>query len=185
MTQDDLIDQIQLDIPDAPRATVADQIQRMARELCDAGDAWVYTGIVVVGAKSGYPQLLVPENAEPLRIAALSDNGHPMVSGRDFVQPTPATVELLRKTTKDSLTGKLALRPVPGAAVPEAVLTHWHAVIADGVLWRLFLMPQPWRNPELATYYQRQFRAGTTEAKQRATHGYARGGARVKMRPFI
>lgn len=184
MTQDDLIDQIQLDVPDAPRATVADQIKRMARDLCDEADAWTQTGIIVVAAKSGYPQLITAEG-EPLRIVELKDNGRAMTAGRDFVQPTPSTVELLRTTTKDSLTGRLALRPTLSDDVPDALITDWHNTLADGVLWRLFLMPQPWRNPELASYHQRRWMSGLSDAKRRATHGYARGGARVKMRPFL
>lgn len=184
MTQDELIDQILLDVPDAPRATVAEQIKRMARDLCNGADAWVQAGIIVVAAKSGYPQI-IPVEGEPLRIAELLDNGHKMAPGRDFDQPTPSTIEIHRKTTKDSLTGRLAMRPRLNEAVPESLLNHLHNTIADGVLWRLFLMPQPWRNPEMASYYQTQWRGGLTDAKRNATHGYQRGGARVKMRHFI
>lgn len=184
MTQDELIDQIQLDIPDAPRATVADQIKRMAREFCNEADAWVHDGIIVVAVKSGYPQI-VPVDGEPLRIIELKDNDRALKGGRDFVQPTPTTVELRCSTTKDTLTGRLAMRPSLADSVPEALLTDWQEAIANGVLWRLFLMPQPWKNPELASYYQRQYRAVITEAKTKARHGHAQGGARVKMRPFI
>ena len=184
MTQDELIDQIQLDVPDVPRATVADQIKRMARELCDQADAWLYTGIVVAGAKSGYPQLS-PGEGEPLRIVSLNDNGYAMKPGYDFVQPTPTTVKILRDTTRDTLNGKLSMRPRLDEDVPSTLLTQWRDTIACGVLWRLFLMPQPWRNPELASYHQRQFTAGVTDAKSKASYGHARGGARVKMRRFI
>lgn len=184
MTQDELIDQIQLDVPDAPRATVAEQIKRMARELCNEADAWVQSGIIVVAAKSGYPQL-VPAEGEPLRITELKDGDRCLSPGKDYHQPTPSKITLARKTEKDTLTGKLAMRPRLDEEVSESLLTDWHNTIADGVLWRLFLMPQPWKNPELAGYYQRQWRGGTTDAKSRATHGYERGGARVKMRPFI
>lgn len=184
MTQDELIDQIQLDIPDAPRATVADQIKRMARDLCNGADAWVQSGIIVVAAKSGYPQL-VPVEGEPLRITELKDGDQPLTAGRDYRQPTPSTVEILHKTKKDTLTGKLAMRPRLDEDVSESLLNHWHNTIADGVLWRLFLMPQPWRNPELASYYQTQWQSGITDAKRHATHGYQRGGARVKMRRFL
>lgn len=184
MTQDELIDQIQLDIPDAPRATVADQIKRMARELCSEANTWVYDGIVVVAAKSGYPQL-VPVDGEPLRIIELKDNDQAMVAGRDFTQPTASTVELLRNTSKDTLTGKLAMRPTMADDVPDSLLTDWYDTISNGTLWRLYLMPQPWKNPELATYYQRQYRSGVADAKRLANFGHQRGGARVKMRRFI
>ena len=184
MTQDDLIDQIQLDIPDAPRATVAEQIKRMARELCEHADAWVHSSILVVAVKSGYPQL-VPVEGEPLRIIELTDNKQLMKPGHDYTQPTPDSIEIRKNTTKDTLNGKLAMRPKLTEDVPDTLITNWHKTLADGVLWRLFLMPQPWRNPELASYYQRQWQGGLTDAKQRANHGYQRGGARVKMRPFI
>ena len=185
MTLDDLVDQIQLDIPDAPRATVADQIKRMARELCQEADAWVHTGIIVVGAKSGYPQLLVPSEAEALRIVILHDGTRPLKAGVHYEQRAQDRITLLTTTDKDELTGRLSCRPKLTESVPAELLQNWPDVIADGARWRLFLMPQPWRDTELATYHQRLFRAGTTDAKQKATLGHARGGARVKMRPFL
>jgi len=184
MNQDELIDQIQLDVPDAPRATVADQIKRLARHLCEEADAWVHTGIVVVAAKSGYPQL-VPMEGEPLRITELNDGDRQLRPWLDFVQPMPDVIDLLHTTGKDTLTGKVAMRPKLTEDVPAALITDWSRTLSDGVRWRLFLMPQPWQNPELASYYQRQFQSGITEAKRYATLGHARGGARVKMRRFI
>lgn len=184
MTLDDLIDRIALDVPEAPRATISEQIKHAARELCTEADAWVRRGIVVVAAKSGFPQIVFGD-AEPLRIIALQDDGRPMVPGRDYEQPSPATITLLRDTEKDTLTGALAVRPAMSASVPQALVRDWYSVLHDGVLARLFMLPQPWRNAELALYHKREFRAGITHAKSKALHGHARGGARVKMRPFL
>lgn len=184
MTQDDLIDLIQLDIPEAPRAAIAEQALRMARELCDEADAWTHQGYLVVAAKSGYPQMVETEG-EPLRIVSLEDGGMTMVAGRDFVQSAPNRIQLLRKTQKDVLTGTLAMRPYLNTTMPESLLTDWGPVIANGARWRLLLLPQPWRNPEMATYYQTEYRAGVSDAKRRAIHGHAKGTTRVKARRFI
>ena len=184
MTLDDLIDRISLDVPDVPRATISEQIKHAAREFCTEADVWVRHGIVVVAAKSGFPQI-VAGDAEPLRIIELKDDGRLMMPGRDYEQPAPATITLLRDTRKDTLTGSLAVRPALSASVPEALVRDWYSVLHDGVLARLFMLPQPWRNAELAIYHKREFQAGITHAKSMALHGHARGGARVKMRPFL
>lgn len=184
MTLDDLIDRIALDAPDVPRATLSEQIMHAARELCTEADAWVRRGIVVVAAKSGYPQI-VTGDGEPLRIIELKDNGRQLVAGRDYEQTAPTTITLLRDTTKDTLTGAVAMRPALDKPLPVALVRDWYQVLHDGVLARLLMMPQPWRNADLALYHKREFQAGITHAKSKALHGHARGGARVKMRPFL
>lgn len=185
MTQDDLIDQIQLDIPDAPRASVAEQIKRMARELCDEADVWVHTGIVVVAAKTGYPQLLVPSDGEALRILELKDGDRPLSPGCDFNQPSQSRITLMGTPKNDDLTGRLACRPTLTVEVPDILLTEWGDTIGDGARWRLLMMPQPWKDPGLASYYRTEFFAGVSRAKQKATTGHARGGRRVRPRQFL
>jgi hypothetical protein len=185
MTLDELVNQVILDVPEAPIMTIREQIKRMARELCQEADAWVVEGIVVVAAKSGYPQVLTPENGEVLRISALKDTDRPLKANFDFEQKRPDQITMLRDTKSDTLTGRLACRPAVGADLPDALLNDHADAIADGARWRLLLMPQPWRNPEMATYYQTQYRSGTTDAKRLASFGHARGGVRVKARQFI
>ncbi|MDP4546486.1 hypothetical protein [Marinobacter sp. MDS2] len=185
MTQDELIDQVLLDIPGAPRATVRDQLKRMARELCQAADAWVHRGYVVVAARSHYPQLIVPEGAEPLRIRSLKAGDRVLRLGADYRQPEPGRVEMLRQPDRDSLTGELACRPTTTEPLPESLLNDWADPIGNGARWRLLMMPQPWKDPALAAHYHTQYRAGVHDAKQAATLGHARGGARVRPRPFI
>jgi len=89
MTIDDLVNQVAIDVPDAPLMTVREQIKRMARELCQEADAWVIEGIVVVAAKSGYAQVLTPENGEVLRISALKDTDRYLKANFDFEQKRP------------------------------------------------------------------------------------------------
>ena len=185
MTLDDMLNQVILDVPEAPIMTVREQIKRMARELCQEADAWVIEGIVVVAAKSGYAQVLTPENGEVLRISALKDTDRDLKANFDFEQKRPNQITMLRDTKSDTLTGRLACRPAVGADLPEALLNDHADTICNGARWRLLLMPQPWRDPEMATYYQTQYRSGTTDAKRLASFGHARGGIRVKARQFI
>lgn len=185
MTQDELIDQVLLDIPEAPRATVRDQIKRMAREFCQEADAWIHRGYVAVAARSNYPQLIVPEGAEPLRIRSLKAGDRVLRLGVDYVQPDPGRIEMLRKPDRDNLTGELACRPTTTDSLAEALLNNWADPIGDGARWRLLLMPQPWKDPGMAAYYHTQYLSGIHDAKQAASHGHARGGARVRPRPFL
>ena len=185
MTQDELIDLVQLDIPDAPRASIRDQMQRMARELCQDANAMVASGIVVVGAKSGYPQLLVPNDSEPLRILELMDGQCRLAPGRHYSQPAPGQVMINGNVSNDTLTGKVACRPKYGTDIPESLLTEHGDTIANGARWRLLLMPQPWMNPELASYYQQSYQAGVVDAQRRHLYGHAKGSASIRLRKFV
>lgn len=185
MTQDDLVDMIELDIPDAPRATILDQAKRMARELCQEANAWVLTGIAVVGAKSGYPQLLAPEDADVLRIIALTDGDKPLCPRKHFDQFSAGRVTLHVKPQNDSLSGTIACRPKVGADIPADLLLNYADTIADGARWRLLMMPQPWQQPDLASFHRDLYLSGVSDAKRKAAFGHAQGGARVRPRRFI
>ncbi|WP_280568259.1 hypothetical protein [Chromohalobacter sp. 296-RDG] len=185
MTLSDLTNQVVQDIPEAPLLSIREMLARMARELCTEADAWVQSGEpVVVAANTDYPQV-VASQGEPLRIVSLTLDGRERVQGDGFLQPAPSVIEFDRKPTESLLYGRLACRPIYGDMPPDEVVSRWGEVIANGARWRLLLLPQPWRDPELATYYQKRFLAGAADARQHSRLGHARGGARVKARRFI
>jgi len=185
MTLNELVNQVVQDVPEAPLLTIRETLARMARELCTEADAWVQRGEpVVVAANTDYPQV-VASQGEPLRIVSLTLHGRERMQGDGFRQPAPTVIEFDRRPEGSLLYGQLACRPAPGDMPPEEVVSRWGEVIADGARWRLLLLPQPWRNAELASYYQQRFLAGVADARQHARLGHARGGARVKARRFI
>lgn len=185
MTITELVNQVVQDVPEAPLLTIREMLSRMARELCTEADAWVQEGEpVVVAANTIYPQV-VASRGEPLRIVSLALEGRERVQGDGFRQPAPTVIEFDRTPEASMLYGRLACRPTHGDMPPEEVVSRWGEVIADGARWRLLLLPQPWRNAELASYYQQRFLAGVADARQHSRLGHARGGARVKARRFI
>jgi len=180
-----LIQQVVQDVPEAPLLTIREMLNRMARELCTEADAWVQRNQpVVVAANTSYPQIMASQG-EPLRIISLVINGRECIQGDGFHQITPTEVAFDRRPSEPLLYGALACRPEMGQAAPDEVLARWGEVIADGTRWRLLLLPQPWRDTELASYYQQRYLAGIADAKQHSRLGHARGGARVAMRRFI
>lgn len=185
MTLDDLVDDVALEVPDAPLATIRDMLRWAARELCTEADVWVVTDEpVVVAADTDYPQVMASQG-EPLRIVSLMLGGCEVVQGSAFDQPTPTTIVFHRKPETSLIYGRLACRPYRGDMPPSEVMNRWAEAITDGARWRLLLLPQPWRNPDLATYYQQRFLAAIADARQHSRLGHARGGARVKARPYI
>ncbi|SNY95569.1 hypothetical protein [Halomonas sp. hl-4] len=182
---DDLIDNVALDVPDAPRATIRSALARASREFCTEADAWVTEeGPVIYGAATDYPLMVAPAG-EALRIVSLTMDGQTVTQGERFEQVSPTEIVFHRTPSENVISGRLACRPKRGDMPPNEVLSRWGEPIGDGARWRLLLMPQVWRDPELATYYERRFLAGITDAKQQSRLGYARGGARVNMRRFI
>ncbi|MES3674437.1 hypothetical protein QC589_00620 [Halomonas elongata] len=185
MTLDDLVHQVVQDVPEAPLMTIRDAITRMARELCTEADVWVQEGEpVVVAANTANPQI-VASSGEPLRIVSLKIDGRECVQGQGFDQPTPTSIELYQRPKASMLYGRLACRPAMGDMPPAEVVDRWDMAIANGARWRLLMLPQPWRNPELANYYHQQYLADVAMARQNSRLGHARGGARVKARRFI
>ena len=183
MQLDELTDLVRLDIPDAPAATVKDQIRRMAREFCTEADAWVQEGEVVSGARSDQPQVTA-STGQPLRVIDLFDGEKRIPSG-GFYQLTPTTITFYREPDNDTLKGRVACRPALGNDPPDEVLERWAEPIGDGARWRLLMMPQPWQSGDLAAIYKRSYTAGLNEAKRlsRLGHNYARN--RVRPRPFL
>jgi hypothetical protein len=180
-----LIQQVVQDVPEAPLLTIREMLNRMARELCTEADAWVQRNQpVVVAANTSYPQIMASQG-EPLRIISLVIDGRECVQGEGFRQLTPTEVSFDRQPSESLLYGALACRPEIGDSVPDEVLNRWGDVIADGARWRILLLPQPWRDAELASYYQQRYLAGVADARQHSRLGHARGGARVNMRRFI
>ncbi|GEK46553.1 hypothetical protein HPA02_08360 [Bisbaumannia pacifica] len=185
MTLDELMADVALEVPDAPRASIRDMIRWAARELCTEADAWVTEeGPVIYGADSDYPAIVAPAG-EPLRIVSLTLGGREVGQGDQFEQRSPTDIHFYRQPGESVVNGRLACRPRPGEMPPDAVTSRWASAIGDGARWRLLLLPQPWRNPELASYYQQRFLAGIADARQHSRLGHARGGARVMMRRFI
>jgi len=182
---DELIDSVALEVPDAPRATMRDMLSWASREFCTEADAWVTEeGPVIYGADSDYPLIVAP-TGEAIRIVSLTMDGRMVTQGEGFEQRSPTEIVFSQTPSQAVISGRLACRPKRGDFPADGVLSRWGEPIADGARWRLLLLPQSWRDPELASYYQRRFLAGITDAKQQSRLGHARGGARVQMRRFV
>lgn len=185
MTLNELADDIALDVPDAPLATIRDMIRWAERQFCTDADAWVVTQEpVVVAADTPYAEVEAPAGAEPMRIVVLKSEGRDLKPGFDYVQVTPTRVDF-RQTPKVSiLYGELAVRPKVGQSMPDADFARWADDIGHGARHRLMMLPQPWKDLQLAEYHRKLFQAGKHDAKQASRLGHQLGGAQVKLRPF-
>lgn len=175
MTLDELVTDTALAVPDTPRASIQDMLRWAARELCDQGNAWVVKQSLAASGEPPSAELAAPEGAEPLRVINLAFPHR---------QTAPDRVEFQRYPG-DEVIARVAVRPLPGQDLPETLLSRYAETLRHGALARLLLLPQPWRDPELALDHRRQWLAGITEAKSQATHGFQRGGARVRPRRFV
>ncbi|SDI27929.1 hypothetical protein SAMN04487867_10466 [Vreelandella titanicae] len=185
MSSDDLVQDVITIVPEAPFMTIREALQWSARKFCTEADAWVTDEQpIIYGADSDYPMIVAPQG-EPLRIVSLTLNGREVTQGEGFEQSSPTAIHFSQKPKESAVSGRLACRPKRGDMPPAEVTDRWSEPIADGATWRLLMMPQPWKNPELAIYYERRFLAGITDARQHSRLGHARGGARVKARRFI
>lgn len=181
----EMIQQVSMDVPDAPLMTVRNALSWAARDFCKDADAWVIENQpIVVAANTEYPEVSASEG-EPLRIVTLNLQGRDRQQGDGYFQPTPTSIRFDRKPSESILYGSLACRPKVGDMPPETVGDRWGEAFCNGARYRLLMMPQPWRDGQTATYYQRLFEQAKGEAKQQACLGHGLGSARVRLRPFI
>ncbi|WP_347506199.1 hypothetical protein [Pseudomonas anguilliseptica] len=186
MTIHDLIDSLAVDVPGCPRATLRDLLRWAQRELCTEGMAWVHSdGPVVVGALTDAPEIEVPPGAEVLRIFKLKDAGRELRPGKDYWQPTAISVAFARAPSFDELDGSLVCRPGAGRDMPADLLSRWDQALIHGAKFRLFAMPQLWRDLAMSDYHNQHFLAAQGAAKHLATAGHQQGSLRMQVPRFI
>lgn len=185
MRLDDMVDALVLEVPGCPRPLIRDMLRWAQRELCTEGNAWIFNdGPVVVGANTPYAEVETPSGAETLRLIDLRlPSGQALKPGYDYRQTGSNGVEFLRgRPDSITLLGSMACRPAHGQDMPAELLARWSDALMDGARYRLLIMPQPWRNPELAEMYRRQFLAAQSRARQLAREGYQSGTYRAHPR---
>lgn len=187
MTLEELTQSVMMDAPEAPIMTVRDMLRWAMRELAREGNAWVVSDEpVIVAADTPYAELEAPPDTEPVRILSVEMDGRPIRPGSDYRQASPTRIELRRQPDANTLRGRLAVAPTSSAPdLPEELLSQHAETLKHGARYRLLLLPQPWRDAELAALHQRYWLAGINDAKRLASYGFQAGGARVRTRRFI
>lgn len=184
MTIDDLVGDVIQSVPEAPMLSIRDALRWAQRELCKDGNAWVVSdGPVVVAANTPYAEIEAPPGARPVRVLSLSRGDHPLEPGADYTQASPSSVELKIKPKQSTLSGRLAVRP--DKDMPEALLAEHSETLCHGAKYRLLTLPQPWRDPDMAEFHHRHWRAGINDAYRLSMYGHHVGGAKAKLRRFI
>ncbi|WP_110665199.1 hypothetical protein [Salinicola halophilus] len=181
MTIADLVDDIVLDVPEAPLMTIREAARWAQREFCDGTNAWRDDAKVVVTGRTG--ELAAKAGAEPVRVLAVRDGGATLRAGRDYRQGDALSVTFGRDP--DAPIATVALRPARGHDMPPQLLAHWREALIAGAKYRLLRMPQPWREMELAEQQRRRFAALIADALKTTSLGAERGTARVRPPRFI
>ncbi|MHB0820125.1 hypothetical protein ACYCFK_17845 [Stutzerimonas stutzeri] len=186
MTLEQMASMIAPEAPGCPLATIRDQLRWAQRELCTEGNAWVVRGeTVVVAARTPYAEIEAPIGAEAIRILRLLDGQRQLVPGEHYHQTGPNSVAFTRLPSAAALIGDLACRPQFGLDMPSELLSHWAEALMDGARSRLFMLPQPWRDPALADRYGLAFLSAQSDARQLANIGMQAGSVRMQIRRFI
>lgn len=186
MDIEDLVERVMLDVPDCPLMTIRQAIYWAARDFCSRADAWVEKDkhvVAMINPLEG--QVISPSYGEPIRLVSLKISDRDTVQDGLWTQPTPTTVVFKQQVEDQILLGSLAMRPHRDKLPPEEVVARWGEAFEDGARYRLLIMPQAWRNPDMAQHYQTLYSQAVSEAKQASRLGHARGHNRVKPRRFI
>lgn len=74
----------------------------------------------------------------------------------------------------------LALKPISyNVQLPPDLFMNWFETIMDGVLGRLYMLPnKPFSSPQMATYHSKRYRMGVARARATAQANNTDGGGR-------
>ena len=176
---DRLVQAVVQDVPEAPLMTVRDMLAWAEVRLCDQGNAWVVDDAEVTDTGA----LVVPAG-KPIRALEVSRNGRAMSPGGDYEQTSPSSIEVFTTLSTDIITARVAVSPTDTDPFPDALKeTHFEA-LRHGAVFRLLMLPQPWRNVDQAMYHEKHFEAGVNDAYRFSIYGQHRN-ARVKQRRFL
>lgn len=186
MNTNEMAQALASEFPGAALATLREQLREAQRVLCTDGNAWIVDdGPAVVGANTPFAEVEIPDGGEALRIIQLLDErGVTLRPGLDYVQSGANAVRLKSPVAGVTLRGQVACRPVAGRDMPDELLARWEPALKNGARAKLYLLPQPWRDPAMAQFYQVQFNAALSDARQSARLGYQAGGARIRAPRF-
>lgn len=167
------------DVPEAPLLTVRDALAWAEFRLCQEGNAWIINDVPVTGEGS----ILAPDNVYCVRALNVYRNGRELSPDTGYAQQSPGTVTIHHKSDTDAFTARVAVKPIAGGSIPDALRDQHFETLRHGATHRLLLLPQPWRNVEQAAYHETHFKAGINDAYRLSVYRQQQG-ARVKPRRF-
>ncbi|WP_110647606.1 hypothetical protein [Salinicola peritrichatus] len=180
MTIEELVDEIVVDVPEAPIMAIRDAARWAQREFCDGTNVWhIDSPVTVVDGVGSYEGIA---DAEPVRVLSVSDGDRVLIPGTQYHQDDPQSLVFGIAVTNP--VAVLVLRPSRGHDMPAPLIGHWREALIAGACHRLLRMPQPWREMELSEYHRRRFMSLTADALKTTALGYGKGGARVKLRRY-
>lgn len=187
MTLEQMVSTLSGEMPDCPLATLREQLRWAQRELCAQGNAWIVDdGPVVVGANTLYAEIDVPAGAEAVRIISLrNEQGQELKPGFDYIQTAENAVQFRLQPTASTMLGKLACKPAFGRDMPAVLLARWCEALMNGARHKLYLLPQPWRDPAYAQGCGEAFLTAQAESRQLASVGFQAGSVSMRVPRFV
>ncbi len=198
---------VRMSAAQCPVSAMLAKLREAAREFCSRARVWVIVseatdilagesvyglrgptgadvcGVLSVRHKGRKLKAMTPEQWSALPEAA---DANPTC----FTVTEPGLVHLYPRPTENQ-PGVLFIEAVvqpslSSAQAPEFLLSKHGAVIAQGALARLMLIPdRPWTDPNLAAVCERKFEDGIAGARIVVDQGGAGAQTTVKYRPFF
>ncbi len=190
-----------------PRAMVIDEVRNAIIRLCE--DSAIYrVDIPSADIQIGVDDYTIvpPTDTRVTTFVAFQYNGSPLsgyteeeldqldYNWRLGKTGTPTAYTMLapdrfklnripEETIVDGMKIRIALKPTETTQeVDEVFYDDWQQAAISGALQNLLAMPKkPWTNAQLAKENGATFNGEVQRARSRATKGYLRGGATVKM----
>jgi hypothetical protein len=197
--------------PGCPEPVALGAVRLAAAEFCERTLAWRsdLDPVSVVAGRNEY-SLAAPAGASVAMVLGAALDGTRLTPATEpelaeefpfwesleadrpgrFLLPTPGRIRLVPTPTRswaDGLVVSVALKPRFSSSQAEDFLYDDHLeTLAHGARARLLAMPgRTWSGTELSLHYDRQFRAGLTDARGRFLKGGTSASLTARYRAFV
>ncbi len=194
MKIDHLIPDVQVHLPECPKALIRSVLKKAVVAELKATDLWVYSlpVITVTKGKSIYP-LDIPcgTGIKRLSCSRLGDNNIALAEScggtgvRDIgdgeveLIPVPVKSSLLRLKVVLSLLSLDSLEFVPDNFIDD------DSILVEFALWKLMLIPhREWSDSQMAIYHKSEYLRGSQEVRTLLDVKKSIANPMVKMRAF-
>jgi len=185
----DMLPYVVNDLPGCPQPVIVQSLQQAGRKFCvDTEALREELTIDVVEDQTEY-DLRPTQMTLVHRIFNVEYDGTDLKEDKYVLQEGDTLV--LEDAPTEDITGGLVVtivrRPmITSMILPVWFMERWSEAIMAGARAELMFQPmKPWSNPELGTYWDRQYKIGVAQAVREKFTEFKQADTAVKMRNFI
>jgi hypothetical protein len=186
---EDMVNEIQIEMPEAPYDLVVQQLQQACREFCEKSNYWIENAVelTIVADQETYNLTISNAGKEIVGVNKVYDQDENVYEKcatkevyRGWWQSTPETVDVY---AGEDITGyvvqiEVSIKPKLNAGaflVSAPLLSNYREALLAGTKSKLYKIPRkPWTDFNLSKYNEAIFIAESDSARANQARGFSR-----------